>query len=423
MDCSGLRRGVAVIQFLTLVLTSAAVAAPFTADDLVRIRRVTDPQVSPDGHYVAFVIRETDMEANRGRTDLWLLDLTQKNATARRLTQNEANDSSPRWAPDSRTIYFLSTRSGQSQVWRLSLGGGEASRVTDYPLDIGSLKVAPDGNRIAISMQVLPTCGDLRCTHDTLAAREKNKATGRVYDRLFIRQWDTWYDGSRSHLFVARINADGKADTPLDLSKSLDADVPSKPFGGDEEFDFSPDSNTLVFSARISGRTEPWSTNFDLYEVPVDHAAQPKNLTESNQAWDTQPVFLKNGDLAYLAMDRPTFEADRFHVMLRDAKTRTNKPLTASWDRSVQHLHASGDGRKLLATADDIGQTALFAIDIPSGTPHKLVGTGHVSDFSASKDAIVFNWENLAAPADLFSVAAGSGGGVRVIQIGGRVLF
>jgi len=426
MDRSGIRGGVAVIRLLALLLTTAAVAAPistpFTANDLVRIKRVTDPQVSPDGRLVAFVIRETDMEANRGRTDVWLLDLTQKNATPRRLTQNDANDSSPRWAPDSRTIYFLSTRSGQSQVWRLSLAGGEASRVTDYPLDIGSLKVSPDGNRIAFSMEVLPECGDLRCTHDKLAAREKNKATGRVYDRLFIRQWDTWYDGSRSHLFVARINADGKADTPLDLSKSLDADVPSRPSGGDEEYAFSPDSNTLVFSARISGRTEPWSTNFDLYEVPVDHAAQPKNLTEANPAWDTQPVFLKNGDLAYLAMDRATFEADRFHIRLRDAKTGTNKPLTASWDRSVSQLHASGDGRKLLATADDIGQSALFSIDIPSGTPRKIVGTGHVSDFSASKDSIVFNWENLGAPADLFSVPAGSGTPHRLTQANQELL-
>jgi dipeptidyl aminopeptidase/acylaminoacyl peptidase len=401
---------------------AAPASAPLTADDLVRLERVTDPQVAPDGRSVAFVIRETDMEANRGRTDIWLLDLTQKNATPRRLTQNDANDSSPRWAPDSRAIYFLSTRSGQSQVWRLPLTGGEASRVTDYPLDVGSLKVSPDGNHIAVSMEVLPECGDLRCTHDTLAARQKNKATGRVYDRLFIRQWDTWYDGSRSHLFVARINTDGKADSPVDLTKSLDADVPSKPFGGDEEYDFSPDSTRLVFAARISGHTEPWSTNFDLYEVPVDHAAEPKNLTAANPAWDTQPVFLKNGDLAWLAMDRPGFEADRFHIMLRDAKTGTNKPLTASWDRSVQHLHASGDGRGLLATADDIGQAALFAIDIPSGTPRKLVGTGHVSDFSASKDTIVFNWENIGAPADLFSVPARSGTPRRLTQVNEKLL-
>jgi len=433
-----------VIRFLAVFLTTAvvaaaAVAAPtsappatshakpaemraLTADDLVRIKRVTDPEVSPDGRYVAFVVRETDMEANRGRTDVWLLDLAQKNATPLRLTQNDANDSSPRWAPDSRTIYFLSTRSGQSQVWRISLSGGEASRVTDYPVDVESLKVAPDGNRIAISMNVFPDCGDLRCTHDELAARAKNKAKGRVYDRLFIRQWDTWYDGSRSHLFVARINADGKADTPLDLSRSLDADVPSRPFGADEEYAFSPDSSRIVFSARISGRTEPWSTNYDLYEVPVDHAAAPKNLTDANQAWDTQPVFLKNGDLAYLAMDRPAFEADRFHVMLRDAKTGTAKPLTAAWDRSVARLRASGDGRKLLATADDVGQVSLFSIDVANGTPHRMVGPGHVSDFGAGKDSIVIAWETLGAPVDLFSVPSGNSTPHRLTQMNEQLL-
>jgi dipeptidyl aminopeptidase/acylaminoacyl peptidase len=157
-------------------------------------------------------------------------------------------------------------------------------------------------------MDVFPDCADLRCTKDRLTTREKNKATGRVYDRIFVRHWDTWGDGTRSHLFVARINADGKADTPIDVSKALDADVPSKPFGGDEEFTFSPDGFSVVFAARISGRTEPLSTNFDLYQVPVDHVAQPKNLTEANPAWDTQPVFLESGALAWLAMDRPGFE-------------------------------------------------------------------------------------------------------------------
>jgi dipeptidyl aminopeptidase/acylaminoacyl peptidase len=396
---------------------------PFTADDLVRIKRVTDPQVSPDGHYVAFVLRETDMEANRGRTDVWLLDLAQKDATPRRLTQNDANDSSPRWAPDSRTIYFLSTRSGQSQVWRLSLAGGEAARVTDYPLGVGTLKVSPRGDRIAITMEVLPDCTDLRCTQEKLAARDKNKATGRVYDRLFIRHWDAWSNGTRSHLFVARINADGKADTPLDVSKSLDADVPSKPMGDDDEFAFSPDGSSIVFSARVAGRTEPWSTNFDLYQVPVDHVAQPRNLTAANHAWDTQPVFLKNGDLAWLAMDRPGFEADRFHVMLRDAKTGVARPLTQSWDRSVSHLGATADGRRLLATAEDVGQVSLFWIDPANGTPHRIVGTGHVGSFAAARDSIVFAWENLGAPADLFAVpAAGSATPRRLTKVNQELL-
>jgi dipeptidyl aminopeptidase/acylaminoacyl peptidase len=395
---------------------------PFTVDDMVRLKRLTDPQVSPDGHYVAYVLRETDMEANKGRTDIWLLDLTGKGAVPRRLTTNDANDFSPRWAPDSSTIYFLSTRSGQSQVWRLSLSGGEAARVTDYPLEIGALKVSPTGDRIAVSMDVQPECAELRCTKDKLAGREKNKATGRIFDHLFIRHWDTWSNGTRSHLFAARINADGKADVPLDLSKSLDADVPSKPFGGDDEFTFSPDGSTLVFSARIAGRTEPWSTNFDLFQVPVDHAAQPRNLTEANHAWDTHPIFLKNGDLAYLAMDRPTFESDRFHIVIRDAKTGAVRPLTQSWDRSVSQLGVTSDGKRLLATAEDIGQSALFWIDLANGTPHKIVGTGHVGKFTATRDAVVYQWESIGGPADLYTVPASSGTPKRLTKVNEELL-
>src|SRR5262249_5757264 len=136
---------------------------PFTVEDLVVLKRVTDPQVSPDGRYVAFVQRETDMSANRGRTALWLLELARRGAEPQRLTDT-MGDSSPRWSPDSRTIYFLSTRSGSSQVWRLVLPGGNLQRVTDYPLDVGSLRVAPRGDVLALSMEVFPDCATLGCT-------------------------------------------------------------------------------------------------------------------------------------------------------------------------------------------------------------------------------------------------------------------
>src|SRR5581483_2761055 len=169
---------------VSIAQTAAAQGAdqPLTAEDLVRLKRLSDPKVSPDGRYVAYVLRETDMEANKGRNNLWLLDLAQKNAQPLRLTNNPANDTSPRWAPDSRTIYFLSTRGGSSQVWRIRTDGGEAIRVTNYPLEVGALKVSPRADTLAISMEVLPECNDLRCTRDKLDARAKDKATGRLYD-------------------------------------------------------------------------------------------------------------------------------------------------------------------------------------------------------------------------------------------------
>ena len=395
---------------------------PFTVEDLVRLKRLSDPEVSPDGRYVAYVLRETDMEANKGRSNLWLLDLTQKNAQPLRLTNNPANDTSPRWAPDSRTLYFLSSRGGSSQVWRIHTDGGEAIRVTNYPLDVGALKISPRGDALAVGMDVLPDCNDLRCTKDKLDARAKDKATGRLYDKLFIRHWDTWSDGTRSHLFSARLGADGTAEAPVDLSKSLDADAPSKPFGGDEDFDFSPDGTTLVFSARIAGRMEPLSTNFDLFQVPVDGSSAPRNLTANNPAWDAQPVFLKNGDLAWLAMDRPGFEADRFHVMLKDARTGTVRPLTQAWDRSVSRLGALPDGHTLLATTSDVGQTALYAIDVKTGKPRKLVGTGEVAAYSVAKDQIVYALASLGSPEDLFVMPANGGTAKQLTHVNESVL-
>ena len=397
---------------LTALLASAALApaldlaAPFTIQDLVRLRRVGDPQVSPDLHRVAFVMRETDMEGNRGRTSVWLLELTGSETHTRRLTQapGSGNDWSPRWADGGKTLYFLSTRSGSAQVWRLSFEGGDAAQVTSYPLDVTSLKVAPSGDRIAFSMAVLPQCADLKCTHDRLAGKDKPLASGELYDRLFVRHWDAWSDGTRSHLFTARLH-DGVAATPVDISAALDADVPSKPFGDDEDYDFSPDGHTIVFSARVAGKSEPWSTNFDLFESPADGAAAPRNLTAANLAWDAQPVFLKNGDLAYLAMDRPGRESDRFHIVIRDASSGVRRALTQHWDRSVIHLRAMRDGQALLASVDELGQHALYLIDIRGGEPRPIVRTGQVTAFqSAGPGAVVYALADLAAPADLYVV-------------------
>ena len=399
---------------------AAASGAPFTAEDLMMLKRISDPQVSPDGRYLAFVQRETDMSANRGRTTLWLMALA-GGARPQQLTDPSGGDSSPRWAPDSRTLYFLSTRSGSQQVWRLVLTGAVARRVTDLPLEVGSLRVSPLGKLLAVSMEVFPDCTTLACTRERLDARAKAKADGQIYDRLFVRHWDRWSDGTRSHHFT--VPADVTADTPalataaVDVMRGFDADVPGKPFGGDEDFAFSPDGRTLVFSARIAGHTEAWSTNFDLYQAPVDGSAAPVNLTASNPAWDAQPVFLANGDLAWLAQERPGFESDRFHVMLRSARGASVRALTLGWDRSVQHLGATPDGRALLGVVDELGQRVLYRIDPRSGVPTRLTSSGFVEGFSATDDRVVFARSSLGGPADFHSVPLRGGEAQRLTDV------
>ena len=384
--------------------STSAGGAPFAVEDLVLLKRVSDPQVSPDGRFVVFVLRETDLNANKGHTSLWLLDLATAGAQPRRLTDATGSDSSPRWASDGHTLYFLSARSGSAQVWRVRLGSTVAQRVTDYPLDVGSFKVSPRGELLALSMEVFPDCPTLGCTRERLDARARDKASGRLYERVFVRHWDRWSDGTRSHLFTARLGAEGAAATAVDVSKGFDADIPGKPFGGDEDYAFSPDGSSLAFSARIAGRTEPWSTNFDLFEVPVDGGRAPVNLTAGNPAWDAQPVFLANGDLAWLAQDRPGFESDRFHIVLRSARSGTVRSLTGGWDRSVTRLGATPDGRALLASVDDTGQRSLYRIDPKRGVPTRLTTSGAVEDYSATRERVVFARADLGGPVDLYVV-------------------
>jgi dipeptidyl aminopeptidase/acylaminoacyl peptidase len=395
---------------------AATIGAVFTPEDLVILKRISDPQVSPDGRYLAFVQRDTDMSANRGRSTLWLMALA-AGARPQQLTDASGGDSSPRWAPDSRTLYFLSTRSGSQQVWRVVLTGAEARRVTDFPLEVGSFRVSPLGKSLAVSMEVFPDCPTLSCTRERLEARAKAKADWRLYDRLFARHWDRWSDGTRSHLFTVPADAPIPTTSAADVMRGFDADVPGKPFGTDEDFAFSPDGGMLVFSARNAGRTEAWSTNFDLYQVPADGSRAPVNLTADNLAADAQPVFLANGDLAWRAQERPGFESDRFHLMLRSARTATARALTGGWDRSVQHLGVTPDGRALLGVVDELGQRVLYRIDPRSGATVRLTSSGFVEAFTATNDSVVFARGDLGGPIDLYSVPLRGGEARRLTDV------
>ena len=173
-----------------------ALAAPrgFTVEDLVRMERVGSPALSPDASRVVYTVRSTDLEKNRGNTQLWMLDLRSPKAAPVRLTNSDASSTDPEWSPGGDAVYFLSARSGSSQVWRLPLAGGEAARVTDLPVGVDNFRLSPAGDRLAMSLTVFRDCPDLACTKARLD--KKGKASGQVYDRLFVRHWDNWSDGS-----------------------------------------------------------------------------------------------------------------------------------------------------------------------------------------------------------------------------------
>ncbi|MDQ3124512.1 MAG: S9 family peptidase, partial [Pseudomonadota bacterium] len=325
-----------------VVSEAPAVAAQevntFTWQDMIALNRLGDPQVSPDGRRVVYSVTATDVDANRRSGALFMMDLNAP-GEPQRLAINEGGANTARWGSDGH-LYFLSGRSGSSQVWRAAADGTGPVQVTNLPLDVNAYRLGPDASKVVVSLAVFPDCADLACTVDRAKAVADDPATGQVYDRMFVRHWDTWNDGTQNHLFV--VNADGSGE-PVMVTRGFDGDTPSKPFGDESEFTFAPDGQSIVFSARLAGQSEPWSTNFDIWRTHgLSGDGTFENLTDENDAWDTGPVFSPDGrTMAYRAMARPGFEADKYAIFLRDTTTGQTRQIAANWDRSADTLQWS----------------------------------------------------------------------------------
>jgi dipeptidyl aminopeptidase/acylaminoacyl peptidase len=381
---------------------------PFGARDLVALDRLGEHVVSPDGKTVVFVRRVLDHGAGKLRGDLWSAPTA--GGTPRRLTEDDAGESNPRFSPDGKTLYFVSSRGGTNQVWRMPAEGGAAEAVTDLPLPVANLQLSPAGDRLAFSMEVFVDCEDLACTKARLDAAERDMASGRTYDRLMVRHWDHFRDGRRSHLFTMPIGGPLGGGTPVDLAKGQDADVPSQPFGGPEEYTFSPDGSTVIYTAKDVGESEAWSTDFDLHAVAADGTGERRVLTDDNPAWDTTPVFSPDGKtLAWLAMSTPGYEADRFRIKVRSWPDGEVTTLAEPWDRSAGSLQFAPDGASLLVTAQHLGQLGVFRVALADGAVTELWAKGNAAAPAFAGEKIVLALDDLGHPADLWLLPAAGG--------------
>ena len=385
---------------LAATLATTALARPFTPQDMVSLSRVGAPVVSPDGRWLVWDQRETDLAANKGRHDLWRLDLKAKNAAPEKFASTDAEESDPAFGPDG-SLYFLSNRKGDvSAVWRVSMAGGPATQVTgDY--DLSGFKVSPTGNAILVWTDKPVGAANLDVKP---ADKPKDAGSGRTFDQMFVRHWDTWEDGQRSQLFVIPL-ANGKADGPGHaIEGALVGDTPSKPFGDGSELAWSADGKTVYFTLREAGRIEPLSTNLDIFAAPADGSAAPTNLTVDNKGMDTAPAVSPDGRwLAWTNMKRATYEADRQVLWIRDLKTGQARALTENWDRSVGALKWAPNSASLYVTADEVLDTPLFRVDLADGKAHRLTGEGHVAAFDVlPKGGLVYALDTLTAPDDLW---------------------
>jgi len=392
------------LALLGLLLAGAPAAAKgLTVDDMLAMQRIADPAVSPDGKQVAFAVRTTDVDANRGRSDVWLA--ATDGSSVKQLTTHVENDAEPQWSADGAWIYFASSRSGSSQVWRIRPGGGEAEAVTRLPADVNGFKLFPDGKHLVVAVDVWPDAKSIAESVKRDEDRARTKIKARAYDQLMFRHWDHWEDGKYSHLFVwTAPDAGGKADDARDLTRGQATDSPTQPFGGMDEVSISPDGKTVAFVARVAGRENAWRTGTDVFVVAADGKSKPVDLTASNPAYDFAPTFSPDGrSIAVRMMKRAGFEADRERIGIIDTASRKLRVLTESWDRSAGSIAWSADGKTIFTDSDNVGNHAVFAIDVASGAARLVIDKGTNDAPRPAGNRLVFVRDTLKAPAELYS--------------------
>jgi dipeptidyl aminopeptidase/acylaminoacyl peptidase len=396
------------IASLMVATTAFAQAHPFTAKDLALLERVSDPRVSPDGRFVAYNLRSTDWDANRGLNALLVIDRAAQASPARLVRDDEKSSTSPRWSADGRWLYFLSTRSGSTQVWRVPANGGAAEQITKLPLDVGLYRLTPDARTLVLAINVHPECDTLACSKSQDDAKAKEKTTGSIYDSATPRFWDSYLDGRYIGLFAATPAGGGAATDAVPLTRRYQADIVSRPEGDDSSFVVPADSRAVIFSARPSGSAQGLGDSSSLYSVLLDGSRAPQRVDAASATSDSAPAVSPDGTrLAYLARKGSPFTAPRAQIMIRDLKTGASRPLAEGFNRSPDSLRWSSDSRTLYALAEDGGQERIFAVNAATGAVKALTDDGHVAGIDVAKDLIVFTRDALDSPAQLYELKAG----------------
>ena len=372
-----------------------------TFSDLIRMHRVGEAQVSPDGKWVAYTVSTPDLDANRNASNIWIVPAG--GGESLQLTQS-GHDSSPVWSPDGKTIAFLSSRSGESQVYLLSMDGGEARPLTHLSTGADIVKWSPDGKMIAFTSGVYPDCKDDACNSARDSEKEKDKVKAHVAEHLLYRHWTHWNEGKRSHLFVTAADGSG---TPRDLTIGANYDVPPDERGGPADLNFSPDSREICFTA-VTDPVEAISTNGDLFVVSVS-GGEVKRITKQ-PGFDGEPTYSPDGKyIAYHAQLTPEYESDRWRVMLFDRASGKIENLTEGFDRSAGELAWSVDSKTIYFTAEDETLQPIYSMALRAGAePKKLIANSYNSGISLSGDGktLVFERTSLTKPAEVFAAAS-----------------
>lgn len=386
--------------FMLLILPAILVGQTkraITFDDLISLGRVTDPQISADGKWVAYVVTYHNKSDNNTNSNIYLLSL--EGGGSRQLTHAKGQNMNPRWMPDGKSIVFVSTRDGDSQVWSIPVHGGEAQKISSISTGVSGMILSRDGKWIGFSSEIYPDCDSDDCNKKRNEEVAKSKVKAKMFATLPYRIWNHWKDGKRSHFFVMPSNG-GKA---IDLTPG-DYDTPPIDLGGYVDYDISPDGKEVVFT-RNTDDIIAISTNNDLFVVPITGGTL-KRITQ-NPANDNQPLYSPDGKyIAYRRMERAGFEADQHELVLYERTTGNHMNLTRGSVYSVGEVAWAPDSKSLYFGADDKGSHSIFKVTIKDRKVEPIITNGYNRSLRITPDgrSIVFVKESMNTPAELYRI-------------------
>ena len=366
----------------------------FTIQELLKVRRVGDPQVSPDGRIVAFTIGDVNKEANRVVTQIYTVSID--GGAPRAITSGAGSSSAPRWSPDGRKIAFQSG----GQIYAMDADGGDKKQITKLATGAGNPVWSPDGRTIAFVSDVFPDCnGDEACNAQKETAQESSKVQAKVTDRLLYRHWTEWRNSKRTHVFIIDAKGDGAA---REITQG-DFDAPPYAASTNVDYAFSADNSSLAYLRNFE-TVEAVSTNSDVVIAPLARGGEPTNLTAINKGYDASPYFTPDGKfLIYRSQATAGFEADRWRLMALDLTTKQSRELTVGFDLQVEDVAIAPDLQTVYFTAGERASQNVYQVAMSGGRPKKLAEVGFVSDLKVTSDGktLVFTRSTSSAPPEI----------------------
>ncbi|MDQ7822066.1 MAG: S9 family peptidase [Candidatus Eremiobacteraeota bacterium] len=368
----------------------------YTFRDFIGTQWVKDPQVSPSGDRIVFVLEKKNLSENTVTSRLMVLDIKSRSITG--LTAGKGKDSHPRWSPDGAKIAFTSTFEGDTQVWVIASSGGEAKKITALAAGASDAEWSPDGKTLLLVSDRYQGCKTERENKKRVLQEEKSKVKAKIFTDLPYQVFDHWRDNRNSHLFTIPAGG-GEA---LDLTPGA-FDIPPIDLGGTQDYCFSPDSKEICYVTNTD-KNLAWSTNNDLFIIPAKGGA-PQRIT-AGKGCDCNPRYSPDGtSIAYTSMIRPGFEADRRIVMLYDRKKGTHEALSDSLDRTIDDLQWAPDSSAIYCSAEDEGYKSIYRIERASKEIRKLTGKSFNTSPKVSPDGstLYFLSERMTSPPELQS--------------------